>query len=209
MTNKIAQDLSSVIRAHTESKTLEELAAQGKRRVRVVSGSKVIKLIQAIVDDSIQRGTLENAQADRDRIVSETKGQFERVLRIQQEQDEVIRQQKELAAGFRTEKEAAERRVHDLKELIETERSDNGRREGKLVGGYQERIARLEEERRDLQGRLDDARMPGEEKAELDRARLRVQELEAESALSRRQSEDLTERELVRERTITLSGSSR
>ena len=99
MTSKIAQDLSSVIKAHTESKTLEELAAQGKRRVRVVSGSKVIKLIQAIVDDSIQRGTLENAQADRDRIVSETKGQFDRVLRIQQEQDEVIRQQKELAAG--------------------------------------------------------------------------------------------------------------
>ena len=140
MTRDIARDLSSVIKANTESKTLEELAAQGKRRVRVVSGQKVMRLIQAIVDDTIQRATLENAQKDRDRIVSETKGQFDRVLRIQQEQDEVIREQKELAEKYRREKDDAERRV---------------------------------------------------------------QELELDAARVRRQSDDLTERELVRERTLT------
>ncbi|MHC4470610.1 MAG: hypothetical protein ACYS99_06560, partial [Planctomycetota bacterium] len=86
MKRQAVESLSSVIKANSKQFSLEELAAKGKRHVRVVSSDKVLQLIQAIVDDAISREATEIAQKDRDRIVSETRGQFDRVLKIQAEQ---------------------------------------------------------------------------------------------------------------------------
>ena len=52
MQRNAIKNVGDVIKAHTTEKTLDELAAQGKKRVRVVSGQRVMEIIQAIVDDA-------------------------------------------------------------------------------------------------------------------------------------------------------------
>ncbi len=75
--------IGDVIKAHTTEKSLDELRAQGKKRVRVVSGQRVMEIIQAIVDDTIDREVGEIAKRDRDRIVGDTRERFSRVLKMQ------------------------------------------------------------------------------------------------------------------------------
>ena len=75
--------IGDVIKAHTTEKTIDELRASGKKRVRVVSGQRVMEIIQAIVDDTIDREVGEITTRDRNRIVSDTRERFDRVLKMQ------------------------------------------------------------------------------------------------------------------------------
>ncbi len=90
------KNVASVIEANSQWVTLQQLVDQGKSHVRVISRKKTLQLIEAVVDDAIRRATVEVAQADRQRIVTEANDQFHRVSRIQAESEAVIRQQKEL-----------------------------------------------------------------------------------------------------------------
>ncbi|MGH7162011.1 MAG: hypothetical protein ACREID_00900 [Planctomycetota bacterium] len=118
MKRQALDDLRAAIEAHTERRSLDELAAQGKRHVRVVSGDRVMQLIHAIVDDAIAREAVQIAEKDRDRIVSETKQQFDRVVKMQADQDALLREQKEILAQWKSKCEDAERRGQTLQEKV-------------------------------------------------------------------------------------------
>jgi hypothetical protein len=111
MRRQAVEQLSSVIRANTERRSLEELAAAGKRHVRVVSGRKVIQLIEAIVDNAIAREAREQVENDRDRLVEETQAEFDRVSIFQAEQEAEIRRHRELAEHYRLRSEKTEERL--------------------------------------------------------------------------------------------------
>jgi len=207
---KVANDLSSVIKAHTETKTLDELAAQGKTRVRVVSGQKVMRIIQAIVDDAIANETGEQVRKDRDRIVSETRNQFDRVMKIQGEQEDVIRKQKELVRKYQEEAEESAHRVDRLTAQLAEERDEQGSREARLVAGYQERMTLLEEEQRELVARIEGERgqLAGRQEQAITEAQRRIAELEEERADARRRAEDAQEKHLVAERSLNRAEAS-
>ena len=80
MKRQAFDDLQSAINAHSERRSIDDLVAQGKRHVRVVSKRRVLDLIERIVDDAIRRETLEMASKDRDRIVAETRDRFDRAM---------------------------------------------------------------------------------------------------------------------------------
>ncbi len=83
MQRNAIKSVGDVIKAHTTEKTLDELRAQGKQRVRVVSGKRVMEIIQAIVDDTIDSEVGEISTRDRNRIVKDTRERFDRVLKMQ------------------------------------------------------------------------------------------------------------------------------
>ncbi len=169
------KNLSKVIEAHTEQRTLEELAAQGRKRFRVVSGAKVLRLIEAVVDDTIRRETSERVRKDRDRIVSETKRRFDKVLAIQAEQEALLRAEKERAR-------AAER-------ALEEERNRQTEREARMLVEYQRRVARLEEEKSALEESHEKAVRRLEEGWEEERRDLLEKEREMELSLARLREE--------------------
>lgn len=178
MKRQALDDLRAAIEANTEKRSLEQLAAQGKKHVRVVSGDKVIRLIQAIVDDAIGREAGQLAAKDRDRIVSETKQQFDRVLRIQSEQDAVIREQKDLVEEYKSKLEESQRRERDLAARVEADRGQQATREGRLLAEHQKESQALREELRHLQVRTETerAQAAAKEKALLQEQERRQQE---------------------------------
>jgi len=110
MKRQAFDDLELAINAHSERRSIDDLAAQGKRHVRVVSKRRVLELIEHIVDQAIQREALEMASNDRDRIVAETRDQFDRAMRARSEQDNKLRDARS----------AAERLEGDVAELRRT-----------------------------------------------------------------------------------------
>jgi len=101
MRRQALDNLRDAIEANTERRSIEQLKAQGKKHVRVVSGEKVLKIIKAIVSDIVDREVGELTDRDRERIVAETKQQFDRVLKLQNEQDALLEEQKNLVEEYR------------------------------------------------------------------------------------------------------------
>src|SRR3970282_1099712 len=101
MRRQALDNLRAAIEANTERRTLEQLKAQGKRSVRVVSGEKVMQIITAIVNDVVDREVGDASDRDRDRIVQETKQQFDRVLKIQADQEALLQEAKGIARQAR------------------------------------------------------------------------------------------------------------
>ena len=130
-------DLRAAIEQNTERRSLEDLKAEGKKHVRVVSGEKVMRIIRAIVDDIVDREVGELNSQDRDRIVHETKSQFDRVLKMQTDQDSVIREQKAIIEEHKQQLEAIRAERQQL-----TRERDDARRDDQST---QQKIARLEE----------------------------------------------------------------
>lgn len=83
----------SVLEAHTRRVTLSELAARGKKHVRVISGEKALELIEAVVDETIVRRVGELADEDRDGIVRQANEQFQRLTRLQLAAEELVQKQ--------------------------------------------------------------------------------------------------------------------
>ncbi|MHC4471840.1 MAG: hypothetical protein ACYTDY_06580 [Planctomycetota bacterium] len=119
MRRQAIEQLGSVIRANTERRSLEELMAAGKRHVRVVSSDKVIELIKAIVDDAIEREACALVERDRNRMVTETQQEFDRVVRIQAEQDAEVKRYRELSEHYQNQAQEAEQRLCLLTDSIE------------------------------------------------------------------------------------------
>ena len=95
MSRSALSSIGKAIAASTEEKTLDELTARGRNKFRVVSGKKVTQIIQAIVDDVIEQEAGDIAKRDRDSLVKQTQRKFERVMRLQAEQDSRLAQLQE------------------------------------------------------------------------------------------------------------------
>ncbi|HEX5137141.1 MAG TPA: hypothetical protein VFY93_09225 [Planctomycetota bacterium] len=145
MRRQALDNLRAAIEANTERRTLEQLKAQGKRSVRVVSGEKVMQIITAIVNDVVDREVGDATERDRDRIVHETKSQFDRVLKIQADQEALLQEQRDIATQYRDKLEAAQAEVERVRKQIEDLRAEEGEREAHLIAEHQELLRELNE----------------------------------------------------------------
>ncbi len=202
MDNSAASSLTSAIQASSRRRSLEELAAEGKKHVRVVSAKKVMDLITAIVDDAIERETSRKTKKDRARIIGETKDQFDRVMKLQAQQESEVRKHREATEEAREQLNTARDRVRALVTELEEERVGQAAREAKLLAEYQERLSnlvaeydseieRLREDRKDLTGKL------RSESEQLDRANRKLEnqkhEIAANEQAEKRHATDTAE----------------
>jgi len=145
MRRQALDNLRAAIEANTERRTLDQLKAQGKRSVRVVSGEKVMQIITAIVNDVVDREVGDATERDRDRIVHETKQQFDRVLKIQADQEALLQEQKDVARQYRDKLELAQAEVERAHKQLDEARAGEGQREAHLIAEHQERLRELNE----------------------------------------------------------------
>ncbi len=135
MSRQALSGIGRVIKANTIEKSIDELRAEGKKRVRVVSSERVMAIIQAIVDDTIASEVGEITKRDRDRIVSDTQDRFSRVLKMQQDLEQDV---DDLRTSLRS-SEVERERLRADKALLETQ-VESARRAG---GGDDDAVARL------------------------------------------------------------------
>jgi len=197
MRRQALESLRSAIEANTERRSIDQLKAQGKRHVRVVSSQKVLQIIKAIVSDIVDREVGELSARDRERIVGETKDQFDRVMKMQSDQDGVIAEQKELVSEYRAKYEQAREEAQQwrskseqatklstenerLMQTLEDARSRAQEREDRLKAEHKERLEELNSEQRELIARLEGERgsLAGKQEAALQSAQTRIGDLE-------------------------------
>lgn len=126
MSRHALNGIGQVIKANTTEKSIDDLRAEGKKRVRVVSSARVMAIIQAIVDDTIASEVGEITKRDRDRIVSDTQDRFSRVLRMQQGLEQDV---DDLRASLRSSEVERERLRADntlLESQVESARRTDG-----------------------------------------------------------------------------------
>lgn len=181
--------LSSVIEQNAQRVTVEELARRGNRHVRVISGTKTLELIEAIVDRTIARRAGELADADRDRIVQEAEQQFRQVSRIQAEAEGLIGQQKAHIQQLQREIQAERAKQKELVLALRRreKRLSNARRTIDSYDGEIERLARQVREDASLIERLKgeieqrQAQLPGLVEGAVEKILARLSEREASS----------------------------
>jgi hypothetical protein len=127
MKRQALESLRTAIEENTERKSLEDLQKQGKRHVRVVSSDKVMAIIRAVVADIVDKEVGELSERDRNRIEQDTKREFDRVLKMQSEQETLLAQQREIADEYREKAkrlavsvEQADQRIDELKSELST-----------------------------------------------------------------------------------------
>jgi DNA repair exonuclease SbcCD ATPase subunit len=152
MKRKALSTLRAAIEANTERRSIDELKAQGKQHVRIVSGQRVMAIIEAIVSDVVTQEVGAITERDRQRIIQRTKTEFDRVLKMQSDQETLIRNQKDMIADYR----------QRLEQLTKRE-AQHGRRVDELRAELRKRNAELDqlEEQRD---RLVAERTQGDER---------------------------------------------
>jgi chromosome segregation ATPase len=159
MQHEDRRSVSDAIESNTRRVTLDDLAREGKRFVRVVSGEKTLQLIEAIVDETIARRAGEIAEVDRTRIVSETSEQFQRVSRIQAEAESLTREQGRIIVEQRE-------RVGELESRVKRAAGSLQRRERRLANAREtilnydteiDRLAKQVQADADLLARLREA----------------------------------------------------
>jgi hypothetical protein len=137
MSRQAVKGIGQVIKDNTVEKSIEDLRAEGKKRVRVVSSERVMAIIQAIVDDTINSEVGEITKRDRDRIVSDTQERFSNVLKMQQDLEQDI---DDLRGSLR-EAELERDRLRGEKSLLEAQVQASRR-----VEGEDDAVARLARE---------------------------------------------------------------
>ena len=128
MRRKALDNLRAAIEANTQRCTLDELKARGKKHVRIVSGDKVMQIIKAIVSDIVDREVGELTQQDRERIVAETKQEFDRVVKMQADQDAMLQEQKDISKQYKAKFDAAQEEQQRLHGQIEEVRKEHAER---------------------------------------------------------------------------------
>ena len=128
MSRHALRGISQVIKANTTEKSIDDLRAEGKKRVRVVSSERVMAIIQAIVDDTIASEVGEITRRDRDRIVSDTQDRFSRVLKMQQDLEQSV---DDLRGSLRT-SELERERLRADKASLESQLSAAHRPDGDI-----------------------------------------------------------------------------
>ncbi len=190
MRRQALESLKSAIEANTERRSIEQLQASGKRHVRVVSSQKVLQIIKAIVSDIVDREVGELSAGERERIVGETKDQFDRVMKMQSEQDKVINEHKSLAEEYRGKYDEATKELSHWRTAaeaasmlkVENERLQRFVEEGKGWKAEADRAAKLSTENERLMQMVEDTRSRGEEREERLKAehRERIEEINRE-----------------------------
>jgi hypothetical protein len=117
MSRHALRGIGQVIKANTTEKSIETLQAEGKKRVRVVSSDRVMAIIQAIVDDTINAEVGAITSRDRERIVNDTQERFSRVLKMQQDLEQQV---DDLRGSLRT-AEIERERLRADKALLEAQ----------------------------------------------------------------------------------------
>lgn len=153
------RNVASVIEANTERITLKELAAKGKSHVRVISGRKVMQLIQAVVDEAIAQQVGEVTKEDRERIVQDATRRFQHVSRMHAETEALVRQQKDLLGRQQTQIKQLEKTQATLGKQLAQERR---------LSAEREKTARLHAET--LEGAQSHLRETGERERRMTRA---------------------------------------
>lgn len=169
MKNNDRRRVSSVLERNTKRIPIEELAARGRRHVRVISGERALELLEAVVDDVIARRSGEIAAADRERIVAEAETDFRRAASIHAEAQDLIEQQKAMIAELHRERDQLVQRDHELVGALRRreKRLQNMRqtilaydgeidRLAKIAGEREGQVARLEKLLEELSRRDDD-----------------------------------------------------
>jgi hypothetical protein len=143
MSRQALKGIGQVIKANTTEKSIEALQAEGKKRVRVVSSERVMAIIQAIVDDTINSEVGEIAKRDRDRIVNDTQERFSHVLRMQQD----LEQDMDDLRGTLREVELERDRLRGEKTILEAQLEVQRRADGDddAVAKLARDVARLRE----------------------------------------------------------------
>ncbi|MHC4548982.1 MAG: hypothetical protein ACYTEZ_09400 [Planctomycetota bacterium] len=152
MRRQAIDNLRAAIEANTQRRTLDQLRAQGKQHVRIVSGEKVMEIIKAIVGDIVDREVGDATARDREKIVSETKQQFDRVLKIQTEQEAMLQEQKEISKQYKAKFDRVGAAHQQLQKELEDQRRERAEHETRLREEYQARISEL----KDRQSAADD-----------------------------------------------------
>jgi len=163
MKRQALDDLRAAIEANTQQRSLEDLRAEGKQNVRIVSGERVFQIITAVVHDLINREVGQITERDRDRIVSKTKQEFDRVLKMQTKQDGLILGQKDLIEDYKRRLARASERLGDDGKQLEELREQLRERELELE--------RLRGERETLAAELSAARERSGESEDLNALR--------------------------------------
>ncbi|MHC4136647.1 MAG: hypothetical protein ACYS0K_16940 [Planctomycetota bacterium] len=145
MRRKALDNLRAAIEANTQRRTIDELKAQGKKHVRIVSGDKVMQIIKAIVSDIVDREVGELTQRDRERIVAETKQEFDRVVKMQADQDAMLQEQKDISKQYKAKFEAAHEQQQRLHQQMDRLRAEHAEREAKQRAEYQARINKMKD----------------------------------------------------------------
>ena len=145
MRRKALDNLRAAIEANTQRCTLDELKARGKKHVRIVSGDKVMQIIKAIVSDIVDREVGDLTQRDRERIVAETKQEFDRVVKMQAGQDAMLQEQKTISKQYKAKFDAAQEEQQRVHQQMEELRAEHAEREAKLRAEYQARINELKD----------------------------------------------------------------
>ncbi len=143
MSRQALKGIGEVIKANTTEKSIEALQAEGKKRVRVVSSERVMAIIQAIVDDTINSEVGAITTRDRERIVSDTRERFSHVLRMQQDLEQVVDELRESLRGAELERD----RLRGEKSILEAQIAAQRRAEGDedAVSTLARDVARLRE----------------------------------------------------------------
>jgi len=143
MSRHALNGIGQVIKANTTEKSIDDLRAEGKKRVRVVSSERVMTIIQAIVDDTINSEVGEITKRDRDRIVGETKERFSSVLKMQQD----LEQDLDDLRGQLRDAQLERDRLRGEKSLLEAQLETSRRADGETdsVAQLARELARVRE----------------------------------------------------------------
>ncbi len=124
MKDEDRQRVASVIAANSQPVTLNDLAQRGDRKFRVISMNDTLELIEAVVDDVINKGTADVSQEKRQQFIDEANTQFQQVAKIQAKSQETISQQQEVITAQQAQIERLEEEKHDLKNKYEAQRGE-------------------------------------------------------------------------------------
>jgi len=114
MPNEQRDDVVAAIESHTELVSLERLAAEGKRQVRVISGEKALALIEAVVGQALA----ERGGDDRAALVRDAAEQFEKLAGQQAEKEAVIKQLEERVRRLEKMVRRRDRRLENARQTI-------------------------------------------------------------------------------------------
>ena len=187
MKRKTKRDVHAVLKEHARRRSIDDLAREGTKHIRVLSGDKILELLQAIVDDAVGDSGLVS-EAERDRLVAESKRQFEDLARQQAGADREIAQLRQTCEEARTTLAASERERDALRTEIGQRDEQIAQLQAKLrtQTDQAESIGRHVDELQHLEGQLT---------TRLQTAETRAEQLAAQLAAAEQRQPDIRQME--------------
>ncbi len=115
------RNVASAIVRRSRRLSLEELAARGKRHVRVLTAGEAFQEIESVVNETSSERANEIAHRDRAWVFEEAKQQFDRAAQLRNDSERLVREQSELIRQDADRVAELEKRLRD--ELLELKSS--------------------------------------------------------------------------------------